>query len=59
MIKKILEELRIKNNKTLISFDEKNKKQNNILTISTRINNNNSKDEKNETLKFSFLYKRS
>ena len=59
MIKKILEELRIKNNKTLISFDIKNKKQNNILTISTRINNNNSKDEKNETLKFSFLYKRS
>ena len=59
MIKKILEELRIKNNKTLISFDKKNKKQNNILTISTRINNNNSKDEKNETLKFSFLYKRS
>ena len=59
MIKKILEELRIKNNKTLISFDIKNKKKNDILTISTRINNNNSKDEKNETLKFSFLYKRS
>ncbi len=59
MIKKILEDLRIKNNKTLISFDIKNKKKNNILTISTRINNNNSKDEQNETLKFSFLYKKS